>query len=43
MAIPGPNSPGDIESFLYPLFEDITWASEGIWIWDAVDSSYFVL
>jgi hypothetical protein len=43
MAIPGPNSPGYIESFLYMLFEDMTRASEGIWIWDAVDSSYFVL
>jgi hypothetical protein len=41
-AIPGPNAPGIIESFLYSLFEDLAQASEGIWMWDAVDSSYFV-
>jgi len=40
--IPGPHNPGDIESFLYPLFEDMAKANEGIWMWDAVDSSYFV-
>jgi hypothetical protein len=43
MAIPGPNSSGDIESFFYTLFQDMTKASEGIWIWDAVDSAYFVM
>ena len=41
LATPGPNSPGDIESFLRPLFEEMARASEGLWIWDAVDSSYF--
>lgn len=40
---PGPRAPGDIESFCYPLFEEMARASEGIWTWDAVDSSYFVL
>ena len=40
--IPGPNPPGNIESYLYTLFEDMAIASEGIWMWDAVDSSYFV-
>ena len=40
--IPGPQSPGDIESFMYPLFEDMAKANEGIWMWDAIDSSYFV-
>lgn len=40
--VPGPQNPGDIESFMYPLFEDMAKASEGIWMWDAVDSSYFV-
>jgi hypothetical protein len=43
LATPGPNSPGDIESFLYPMFQNMAMASEGIWIWDAVDSSYFIL
>jgi hypothetical protein len=42
LATPGPNSPGDIESFIYPLFEEMAQASEGLWIWDAVDSAYFV-
>lgn len=41
-ATPGPNSPGDIESFIWPLFQEMATASEGIWIWDALDSSYFV-
>jgi hypothetical protein len=40
--IPGPNSPGNIDTFMYPLFVDMAKASEGIWMWDAVDSSYFV-
>ena len=40
--IPGPYNPGDIESFMHPLFEDMAKANEGIWMWDAVDSSYFV-
>jgi len=35
-ATPGPNSPGDIESFLCPLFEEMAQAGEGIWIWDAL-------
>jgi hypothetical protein len=43
LAIPGPNSPGNVESFIYPLFEELAQASVGIWTWDAVDSSYFVL
>ena len=40
-ATPGPNSPGDIESFMRPLFEELAQAAEGMWIWDALDSSYF--
>ena len=43
MAIPGPNPPGDIESFFYTMFQHMAQASEGIWVWDAIDSSYFVL
>jgi len=41
-ATPGPNSPGDIESFLCPLFEIMAQANEGIWIWDALKDGYFV-
>jgi hypothetical protein len=42
LATPGPNSPGDIESFIYSLFQEMAMASEGIWTWDAVESSYFI-
>jgi len=41
-AIPGPYAPGDIESFFYSTFQEMMRASEGIWTWDAVDSSYFI-
>jgi hypothetical protein len=30
LATPGPNSPGDIESFLYPMFQNMAMASKGI-------------
>ena len=43
LAIPGPLAPSNIESFIYPLFEEMAMASVGMWTWDAVDSSYFVL
>ena len=43
LAIPGPSAPGNVESFIYPLFEEMAMASVGMWTWDAVDSSYFVL
>ena len=43
LAIPGPLAPSNIESFIYPLFEEMVMASVGMWTWDAVDSSYFVL
>ena len=43
LAIPGPLPPGNIESFIYPLFEEMAQASVGMWTWDAVDSSYFIL
>lgn len=41
-ATPGPNSPGDIESFIWALFQEMARASEGIWMWDAIDSAHFV-
>jgi hypothetical protein len=43
LAIPGPSAPGNVESFIYPLFEELAQASVGMWTWDAIDSSYFVL
>jgi hypothetical protein len=41
-ATPGPHAPGNLESFAYIVFKEMIMASEGIWTWDAVDSSYFV-
>ena len=41
-ATPGPFSPGDIESFLWITFVQMAKASEGLWMYDAVDSSYFL-
>src|SRR5260370_24785633 len=43
LVIPGPSAPGNVESFIYPLFEEVVMASVGMWTWDAVDSSYFGL
>jgi len=43
LAIPGPSAPKSIESFVYPLFQELAAASVGMWTWDAIDSSYFVL
>ncbi|EGO18369.1 hypothetical protein SERLADRAFT_340148, partial [Serpula lacrymans var. lacrymans S7.9] len=42
MTIPGPHSPGSIESFIYLLFQDAAQCSQGIWMWDAIVSSYFI-
>lgn len=41
--IPGPNSPADVESFMYPLQQEMARIGEGIWIWDALDSAWFVI
>lgn len=41
-AIPGPNVPSDIESFLWPLFGELARASEGIFLWDGLRSEWFL-
>lgn len=41
-ATPGSRPPGHMESFIHVIFEQMAAASEGIWTWDAIDSSYFV-
>jgi hypothetical protein len=41
-ATPGPHAPGNIDSFIRPLFEELATSGEGIWLWDAIDSSYFL-
>ncbi|KAJ3511768.1 hypothetical protein NMY22_g15548 [Coprinellus aureogranulatus] len=39
---PGPNAPGDIESFIWPLMQEFAEMDAGVWIWDAIDSAYFL-
>ncbi len=43
LAIPEPSASKNIESFIYPLFQELAAASVGMWTWDAIDSSYFIL
>lgn len=40
LSIPRPRPPKNIESFLYGLFQEMARVSAGIWMWDALDSSY---
>lgn len=42
LAIPGPNTPSDIESFLWPLFSELARASEGIFLWDGLRHEWFL-
>ncbi|CAD6982930.1 unnamed protein product [Tilletia controversa] len=32
--IPGPKSPGDIDSFLWPIMQELARAALGYWVWD---------
>ncbi|KAE8219009.1 hypothetical protein CF319_g7214 [Tilletia indica] len=41
--IPGPNPPGDIESFFRPLMEEMARLSRGDWVWDGMDRKWFLL
>ncbi|KAE8219554.1 hypothetical protein CF319_g6769 [Tilletia indica] len=41
--IPGPNSPGDIESFFRPIAEEMAKLHRGAWVWDGSKSEWFVL
>ena len=38
LAIPGPNSPSNIESFIWPLYQDIVRFGQEIWLWNALTS-----
>ncbi|KAJ8519136.1 hypothetical protein ONZ45_g3888 [Pleurotus djamor] len=40
---PGPYPPGNLESFLYPLLQEMATLGEGVWVWDALRNAYFVL
>lgn len=43
IAVPGPNPPGDVESFAWPLFTTMAEAGQGIWMYDALESASFVM
>ena len=34
LVIPGPHPPGNVESFIYVLYEELAKLSVGIWTWD---------
>lgn len=43
LVIPGPSSPGNVESFLYILYEELAQLSVGVWTLDAFSGKYFLL
>ena len=43
LVIPGPCSPGNVESFVYVLYEELARLSVGIWTKDALSGKYFLL
>ena len=43
LTIPGPGSPGNVESFIYVLYEELAKLSVGVWTWDAHSKKYFLL
>ncbi len=43
LIIPGPSSPGNVESFVYVLYEELAKLSVGVWAWDEHLKEYFNL
>ena len=43
LVIPGPLSPGNVESFVYVLYEELAKLSVGVWTKDAVTEKFFLL
>ena len=43
LVIPGPSSPGNVESFIYVLYEELAKLSVGVWTWDALSERSFLL
>ena len=43
LVIPGPSSPGNVESFIYPLYEELAKLSVGVWTWNALSETFFPL
>ncbi|KAE8185538.1 hypothetical protein CF336_g7362 [Tilletia laevis] len=40
--IPGPKSPGDIDSFLWPIMQELARAALGYWVWDEEKREWFL-
>ena len=43
LVIPGPSSPGNVESFVYVLYEELAKLSVGVWTKDALTGNFFLL
>ena len=43
LVIPGPSSPGNVESFVYVLYEELARLSVGVWTKDALSEIFFLL
>jgi hypothetical protein len=43
LVIPGPSSPGNVESFVYVLYEELAKLSVGVWTKDALSGQFFLL
>jgi hypothetical protein len=43
LVIPGPCSPGNVESFIYVLYEELAKLSVGVWTKDELSGNYFLL
>lgn len=43
LVIPGPSSPGNVESFIYVLYEELAKLSVGVWTKDAYSGKFFLL
>ncbi|KDQ25543.1 hypothetical protein PLEOSDRAFT_1106462 [Pleurotus ostreatus PC15] len=39
---PGPEPPGDLSTYMYPVVQELLQMGQGIWIWDAFDSAYIM-
>jgi hypothetical protein len=43
LVIPGPSSPGNVESFVYVLYEELAKLSIGVWTKDVFSGQLFLL
>ncbi|CAD6953135.1 unnamed protein product, partial [Tilletia caries] len=41
--IPGPNAPGDIESFFQPILQEMAQLSVGAWVWDGFTEKWVAM